>query len=82
MVIGDNGVGSCQTLSRHCPESVRRRMTSSGSLWQPLGYLWDTSDSVRQLLTTVGQPMATSDSLWAPSGQPLDSGQRLTTINF
>ena len=70
MVIGDNGVGSCQTLSRRCPESVRRRLTLTAS------------DSFRQPLTTFGQPMTTSDSLWTPSGQLLDSGQRLTTINF
>ena len=82
MVIGDNGVGSCQTLSRRCPESVRRRLTASDNLWDTFGTLLTASDSFRQLLTTFGQPMTTSDSLCTPSGQPLDSGQRLTTINF
>ena len=82
MVIGNNGIGSCQTLSRRCPESVRRRLTASDNLLATFGILLTASDSLRQLLATFGQPMTTSDSLWAPSRQRLDSGQRLTTINF
>ena len=74
---------------RRCPDAVQRvfggvwqLLTASDSLWDTFGILLTASDSFRQLLTTFGQPMTTSDSLWAPSGQPLDSGQRLTTINF
>ena len=69
MVIGNNGIGSCQTLSRRCPKSVRRRLTASESLWQPLGYLWDTSDSFRQLPTASDNLWTTDDNLW----QPLDT---------
>ena len=82
MVTGNNGLGSCQTLSRRGPKSVRRRLTASDNLWDTFEILLTASDHLRQLLTTFGQPMTTSDSLWTPSGQLLESGQRLTTINF
>ena len=69
MVIGHNGFGSCQTLSR-CVQKVFggvwQLLTASDNLWDTFGILLTASDSLRQPRTTFGQPMTTS-------GHPLDS---------